>query len=225
MQEAVHPVSSFKTFNEFFIRTLKKDARPINNDPKVLVSPADSFVIGKQSISLHDRFPIKEISLNLIECLGSKELAEEFDGGSVLIFRLAPWHYHRFHFPVSCTPSLMKCIHGDYDSVNPLVYQQSLQPLQTNERCLIELHNTPCSTMLLIPVGALFVGAITATYAANLPTHKGDEAGYFSFGGSTILLLAKKGCIEIDTPILENSKLEKETSIHMGQKVGTIIKG
>jgi phosphatidylserine decarboxylase len=111
-------------------------------------------------------------------------------------------------------------IPGIFDSVNPLVYNAGYQPLLSNERHIIKLHTEKFDTVLMIPVGAMLVGKIVETYVPQKCVVKGDEAGYFAFGGSTIVLLFKQKIIMPDALFLENSLRGCETVVKMGQAVG-----
>jgi len=219
IEDAEKKITEFKTFNEFFIRKLKPKARPIDPHPEHIISPADGTVIIMHNATRSMRFPIKQSHFNLEQFLGSTSLAESFEGGTIMIFRLAPHDYHRFHFPLDCVPLKAHVIHGRYESVHPLVYLTGIQPLTENERHLTLLETQPCGTVAFVSVGALCVGKIIETHTPHQAHTKGDEAGYFCFGGSTIVLIFKKGTIEVNPDILKNSLEGKEVPILMGQKV------
>jgi phosphatidylserine decarboxylase len=220
--EALEPIENFKTFNDFFIRKLKPEARPINSEPRSIISPADGHVIIYEHYTRGSRFPVKQSTFNLEKFLGNKQLAKEYEGGTIMIFRLAPWDYHRFHFPLDCIPSKPTIINGKYESVNPLVYKTGIQPLTENERRVYSLKTSSCDDVAMISVGALCVGRIVETYKPDHEYCKGEEAGYFSFGGSTVVLIFKKGTLSINPEIITNSQEGKETPIKMGQKIALI---
>ena len=221
--EIEKPISSFKTFNEFFIRTLKKGARPLAHEQNGVISPADGTIVILENLSTHSRFPIKGVTFNLEKLLNDKYLAQEFEGGTAIIVRLAPWDYHRLHFPLAGLPEPAVSIHGRYESVNPLVYGYGVQPLEINERHLIRYHTDAIGTIALIPVGALFVGGIIHTYRPYRHYNKGDEIGYFTFGGSTIVMLFKANTITVLSRISQNSAAGIETPIKMGQLIAYTI--
>ncbi len=220
MHEAENPITHFRTFNDFFIRKLKTDARPFDSHHATVISPADGTLIVIENISQTMHFPVKESKFDLATFLGDKKLAQDYEGGTLLLFRLAPWDYHRFHFPLNCTPSKAIRIKGIYESVHPLAYFSGVQPLTQNERHLTLL-KTDCGDVVMISVGALFVGAIKQTYTPDSMHKKGDEAGYFCFGGSTVVLLFKKDILKINPEYVHNSKKGKETSLKMGTTIGT----
>lgn len=216
VQEVADPLDSFKTLNDFFIRTLKPGVRPLVAEG--IVSPADGRVLAMCDISLTTTFPIKGVSLNLEKLLQSSDEAERYVGGSVLIFRLAPGDYHRMHFACDGIPAQPRVITGTYESVDPYVYTIGIQPLEVNERHHIAYTTDDFGTMAIIPVGALFVGSIIYTHASDQGHHRGDEMGYFSFGGSTVVLLFQKNTITVRPDIMAHSAAGIETPINMGQQ-------
>lgn len=222
-QEFEHDSKTYRSFNAFFVRTLKSSVRPIDRDDAVLVSPADSAALVVNQITEEAIFSVKGSEFNLKAFLADPVLGREYTNGTLLIFRLAPWDYHRYHFPTSCVPAVSRRIRGYYDSVNPIVYNNGLQPLHENERQRITLRTVDFSEILMVPVGALCVGKITHTYEPGKRHEKGDEMGYFSFGGSTLVMVCKPGIVEVSDEILTNSKQGKETIVKMGQAVARKI--
>lgn len=220
MNEAQQPLATYKTFNEFFIRKLKPDTRPFDKNPDAVISPADGTIIVFENISQTMCFPVKECNFNLATFLANARLAHDYEGGTLVLLRLAPWDYHRFHFPVACIPSRAQHIKGLYESVNPIAYMCGVQPLTQNERHLMILNTDHFGTVCMVSVGALFVGAIKETYIPENNYNKGDEAGYFCFGGSTIVLVFKKGTVQLCQEYIEHSRHGKETPIKMGNSIG-----
>lgn len=220
MSEAQKPVGDYTSFNDFFARKLTPAARPINTDALSIISPADGHLLVIENLQHTTKFPVKDLSFNLEKFLGDKQRAESYLGGTLVIFRLAPWDYHRFHFPLSGIAQAPQVIHGKYESVNPIAYAAGIQPLTENERHIILFKTEHCSTIAIVPVGALCVGRLVETYKPGTMLNKGTEAGYFEFGGSTVVLVFPKNSVHIDENILNNSRASQETSIKMGQRVG-----
>ena len=224
------PGSGYQSFNDFFIRKLKPGRRTIDARPEILVSPADSKLLvipapksiqgGYRGESPILTFFIKEQQFTLETFLQDKKLAGDYANATMFIFRLAPYDYHRFHFPTNGVPEAPIIISGRFDSVNPLVYKSGVQPLHSNERHIIKLQTQHVGQVLMVPVGALMVGKIVETYAANQRVVKGDEAGYFAFGGSTVVVLVKPGVIQIKENFVKNSEQGFETVVKMGQGIG-----
>lgn len=210
----------YRSFNDFFIRKLKPTARPIASGENVLTSPADGMLFFYENISAKTEILVKGQAFNLEEFLGSTVKAHEFYGGSVCIIYLAPWNYHRFHMPISGKPQVSRRISGLYESVHPCAYQAGVQALTTNERQIIDIISDSYHTMSLVAVGALCVGRISTTYWPYLPLSKGKELGYFSSGGSTIVLLFKPGSFKPNDITKEILKSKKPIDIKMGQAIG-----
>ena len=212
-------VSSFKSFNDFFIRKLKQGARSIASGSNVVCSPADSKLFVVPDISKDVHFFVKNEKFNLITFLEDKDLAYQHHNGTLMLFRLAPYDYHRFHFPIDCVATKPKIIHGAYESVNPIAYRAGVQPLLKNERHLVVLKTEGFGEVIMVIIGAMFVGKIVHTYIPEKRYNKGEEMGYFAFGGSTVALLFKNGEIKPKDLFLQHSAQGYETEIKMGQVV------
>ena len=219
MAEAEEPnPEAYRSFNHFFTRKLKNKARPICSQPESITSCADGALLVIENISKLNRFPVKNISFSLETFFNNPKLAKKYYGGTVLVFRLAPWDYHRFHFPATGTPSRPQRIKGGYDSVDHAAFGPR-QPLHTNERQLFSLSTEKFGTIMIAPVGALCVGKIIHTYIPQQLQNKGAECGYFCFGGSTVVLVFEKNSITIRADILKNSACGKETLVKMGEAI------
>ena len=208
----------FTSFNDFFTRKLKPDARPVNMDSSVVVSPADGKVLAYEDVSEQD-FIVKGYRFNLFDFLQDSLLAQKYEHGSLMIFRLCPADYHRFHFPLSGEVSDLKKISGDYYSVNPIAIHKMIEIFCENKREYVIVSSPEFGPVIMAEVGATMVGSIIQTYEGNLAI-KGEEKGYFKFGGSTVILLFEASRIKIDTDLLENTQKQLETSVLMGEQVG-----
>jgi phosphatidylserine decarboxylase len=218
INEAEKKINDFTSFNDFFYRKLKPEARPINEG---FVSPGDGKLLAFENVADVHNFFIKGRKFTLEEFLANKELAQTYKNASLLILRLAPNDYHRYHFPYQGTPSEIVKIKGDYLSVSPYALAGNFTKVfceNKREYCILETNDK--GNIILAPVGATMVGSIIKTYTANQPLNKGDEMGYFAFGGSTIVVLIDKDKIKIDEDILNNTKNRIETFVKMGEKIG-----
>ena len=117
--EFANSVEEFATFNDFFIRKLNSKARPIAPGVDVAIIPADARYLFYQDISLTDGYVVKGQKFSLEELLQNRKLAKEFEGGTMILARLCPSDYHRFHFPCTCIPGETRLINGLLYSVNP----------------------------------------------------------------------------------------------------------
>ncbi len=207
----------FINFNEFFTRKLKDDARPVDTGSAIVVSPADGKILAYADIS-NSSFIIKGYRFDVSSFLDNADLAQKYNDGALLIFRLAPPDYHRFHFPVSGNISPIKKIDGDYYSVNPLALRKKAEIFCLNKREYSILSNPLFGEVVMAEVGATMVGSIVQTFSGNY-VNKGEEKGYFKFGGSTIVLLFEKSKIHIDEDLLLNTANGYETTVKMGERI------
>lgn len=220
MKDFIVPPGGYKNFNEFFTRKLKPGARTVDQNPGGLVSPADSKCTYVHDISKKDIFIIKNSKWSLARMLTSSTLADLYEGGTLISFRLAPEDYHRFHFPCDAVPGFSKKISGAYNSVNPYVFKQGDDPLGENARSILVLKSEEFQDPICIIVGAMGVGKIVETYTPSVKYKKGDEMGYFKFGASTVCLLFRKGVIKpADEKFIRNSEKMIETAVKQGQLI------
>lgn len=213
-------VKDFNNFNDFFVRTLKKDSRPISQDNDLLISPGDGRLFAFENISVNKLIQVKGIHYSLSELLADDELAKEYEGGVCLILRLCPTDYHRFHFVDNGIPMQNNFISGNYYSVNPVALERIPKLYCQNKREWSIFKSDNFGDIIHIEVGATCVGTIIQTYTPNKEVLKGDEKGYFKFGGSTTILLFKKNTIKIDEDILVQTELGFECKILMGEVIG-----
>ncbi|WP_196893144.1 phosphatidylserine decarboxylase [Aureivirga marina] len=217
MSEYICPKEGFKTFNDFFYRKIKPEARPIGNG---VVSPADGKLLAFETIKDSNSFFVKGSEFTAETFLNDKNLSEKYKDGAMVIIRLAPVDYHRFHMPATGEISDSKIINGDYFSVSPLALQKSLEIFCQNLREYSILKTKENGDILISEVGATMVGSIIQTYKPNSIVEKGSEKGYFAFGGSTLVLFFEKGKITLDSDLLENTKNGLETVVKMGETIG-----
>ena len=209
---------NFKSFNDFFIRQLKPEARPIISDSLAVASPADGKILAYENVSNSD-FYIKGFRFNVDSFLDNTELAQKHKDGSMIVFRLAPPDYHRYHFPVSgMTSSSNIKIDGDYYSVNPLALRKKAEIFWLNKREYGIVKSPIFGDVVMVEVGATMVGSMIQTYSGTT-VKKGQEKGYFKFGGSTVVLLFEKDQIKIDADLLTNTVNGLETTIKMGEQI------
>ena len=197
---------SYASFNEFFYRKLKPSARPIAAGETVAVFPADGRHLAIADVSAADSFYIKGQRFDLAKFLGSAELAAEFEGGSMLISRLCPVDYHRYHFPVSGKAGAARILDGSLRSVSPLALRRKLSILWENRRMITEVESDAFGKMVVMEVGATCVGGMHSTFTAGSQVEQGADKGYFSFGGSCVTTVYKKGAIRLDDDLAGASR-------------------
>ena len=216
-------ISDFKNFNDFFIRALKNGARPISTDKNLLISPGDGRLFAYENISMNKLVQVKGIHYSLSELIKDNDLSKEYEGGTCLVLRLCPTDYHRFHFIDSGIPLENHFIKGNYYSVNPIALERIPKLYCQNKREWSAFKSDNFGDILHIEVGATCVGTIVQTYTENKRVNKGDEKGYFKFGGSTTIILLKKDVVKIDEDILNQTNLGYETMVLMGESIGKRI--
>ena len=208
----------FNSFNDFFTRKLKNSARPVDTNSTITVSPADGKLLAYADISNSD-FILKGYRFDILSFLNNADLAKNYLDGTLVIIRLAPLDYHRFHFPINGRVSPITRIDGDYYSVNPLALRKIIEIFCLNKREFIIISNPLFGDVVMAEVGATMVGSIIQTYTGNL-VKKGEEKGYFKFGGSSVVLLFEKNKIRIDDDLLINTLKGYETAIKEGERIG-----
>jgi phosphatidylserine decarboxylase len=218
--EFLTDVKDFASFNEFFFRKLKPEARPINADPLSVVFPADGRHLCVPDLSQCDGLFVKDEMFSLEELLQDRKLANQYAKGSLLLSRLCPVDYHRFHFPAGGIPGATRLINGPLYSVNPIALCQNIHILARNKRCITELQTEAFGKVLLLEIGATCVGSICQTYKSGQAVSKGSEKGYFRFGGSSTITIFEPGRVRFDQDLIDNSKQHRELYARIGDHLG-----
>lgn len=213
------PPSSFRSFNEFFYRKLKPSARPLADTP--IIFPADGRHLGFPDISAISSFFVKGQTFDLPALLGDAELAQKYAKGTLVLSRLCPVDYHRYHFPAAGTPSAVETLPGPLYSVSPIALAQNLSYLWTNKRTLTHLKTEHYGTILIMEIGATCVGSIHQTFTPGQPVAKGAEKGYFAFGGSSTITIFEPGKITLAPDLLKHSAAQTELYAHIGSAMAT----
>jgi len=220
----------YRTFNEFFYRALKPAARPIAPGDDVAVFPADGRHLAFPDVDAADGFYVKGMKFTLAELLGEagrpeaeRPLTNLFAGGAMLISRLCPVDYHRFHFPVAGTPDTPRLINGWLYSVSPVALRRSLRYLVENKRVITVVDAPGFGRVAVIEVGATNVGSIRQSFLPGRAVAKGEEKGLFAFGGSCVITLFQRGRIRFDADIVAQSAEHVETYARMGDRLGEAI--
>ena len=217
----------YKTFNEFFYRALKPSVRPIAEGERVAVFPADGRHLVFPNVETVPGFYVKGASFTLAELFGEspapageQPLATKFAGGAMLISRLCPVDYHRFHFPVGGDVGEPRLINGWLYSVSPVALRRNLHYLVQNKRMLTLIESAVFGTVAMFEVGATNVGSIQQTHIPGRPVSKGSEKGLFAFGGSCVITVFQKGRIQFDPDLIAPSSIHQEVYARMGDRLG-----
>lgn len=222
-EEMLEPVSSFESFNAFFTRRLKPEARPIDGAEEALVFPADGRHLVIPDVGVARDFFVKGIRFDLRALVADHALAEKFKGGSLLISRLCPVDYHRFHFPVGGVAAEPVLIEGSLFSVNPLALARRPSILWENKRYRTLMEAGVFGCLMLLEVGATCVGTVVHTARAGAPVFKGDEKGYFRFGGSCVITVLEAGRVRWAEDLLEYGARGIEVYARMGDRAATLV--
>ena len=220
MNEFEIPDGGYKSFNDFFIRKLKPKQRPYPEDVKSFGSPAEGRLSAFEIQNAQSILTIKGYPLSIETLLGSSVHAQKFTNGYSMVFRLCPVDYHRFHFPDFGIPTESTRLGKNLHSVNPLAQLKVPNVFLSNERQVSYLESENFGTLAFIEVGALGVGKIHQSYSPNTRVYRGQEKGYFSFGGSTVIVLSQQGRLSIEADILEKSRSGTESLIRLGEVIG-----
>ena len=218
--EFAESVDDYNSFNEFFYRKLKPDARPIDAANDSVVFPADGRHLAFADITAESNFFVKGQSFDLAIFLGDADLAKRYEGGSMILSRLCPVDYHRFHFPCEGNPCPPRFINGWLYSVNPIALVTRPSIFWENKRVVTAIESPSLGQVQFVDIGATMVGSIRQTYTPGETVAKGEEKGYFAFGGSSVAVLFEKGRVEFDADLLENTVNGFETYARVSDRMG-----
>ena len=207
----------YSSYNDFFTRKIKKSRRPVNMEPDVLISPSD----GKVTVyPISDKLVvnIKNIDYSIKSLLLDRELAEELEGGWLYVIRLTVDNYHRYCYPDSGYQHENYYIPGFFHTVNPVALENTSVFAQ-NCRAYTIIDSDHFGRIIQMEVGAMGVGRIV-NYKESEFVERGEEKGYFEFGGSTVCLFVPKGSAVPDADMIKNIAEGYETLVKMGEQIG-----
>lgn len=217
----------FKSFNEFFYRALKPGARPIAEGDRVAVFPADGRHLVFPNVEQADGFYVKGAKFSLSELFGEealpenqRELSKKFAGGAMVISRLCPVDYHRFHFACAGVPGEPRLINGVLYSVSPIALRRNINYLVQNKRMLTEMESAEFGSVACFEIGATNVGSIMHSNEPGRAVVKGAEKGLFKFGGSCVVTIFQADRIRFDEDLVAQSCDFIETYARMGDRMG-----
>lgn len=211
---------SYSSYNDFFARRIRPEVRPLDSHPEHLISPCDSK-LTVLPIQETGHFKLKHTDYTVASLLKNTELARQYEGGTLLIFRLTVDDYHRYCYVADGEKGENIVIPGVLHTVNPIA--NDFFPIyKENAREYTILHSKEFGDILIMEVGALLVGKIVNHHRSGIVS-RGQEKGFFQFGGSTIVLMLKANTAIIDPDILENSKNGIETIVKYGEKIGATV--
>ncbi len=210
----------FASFNAFFIRKFRDGARPFAQERAVLPAFAEARYLGWAAAEDSQRYPVKGARISLSELLGSAQEARPFEGGPVLIARLCPTDYHRFHYPDAGRTIRSWRLPGELHSVNPVALEAFPEVFFKNERQISILETENFGLLAYVEVGAFGVGRIVQTHPEGQPFTRGQEKGYFLFGASTVIVVGQAGKWAPAGDVLEQTGSRHEVWVRLGDGVG-----
>jgi phosphatidylserine decarboxylase len=214
---SLYKKNSFTSYNDFFTRKLKEENIKIDIEKNHFISPCDSK-LSVYTIDKNSSFKIKNSYYNISSLLKDEQLAEKYHDGFIMIFRLEVTDYHRYIYIDNGSFTRNFYIKGVLHTVNPIAITK--YPIyKQNSRSYAILKTENFGNIIQMEVGALMVGKIK-NHHENYSFIRGEEKGLFLFGGSTIVLLAEKNRILIDSDIIQNSLNNCETIVRIGEKIG-----
>ena len=215
----IYEECDYSSFNDFFTRKIKPDSRPVPEDLDVLISPCDCLATV-YPIQENTTFSIKNTEYTLRSLLRSPRLAKRFRGGYAYILRLTVEDYHRYLYSVSGKQSKNYHIDGTFHTVNPIA-NDYLPIYKENTREYTVIRSKEFGDVLQMEVGALLVGKISNHKQSTVVT-RGEEKGFFEYGGSTIVVLTQKGRVTPRSDLLTNSKNGYETKVLQAHPLGIL---
>lgn len=217
MTDIIIPKGGFSSFNDFFTR--KRNVEMLDITKGHLVSPSDGL-LTVLPITKETSFHMKHTQYFLKDLLEDAKLAELFEGGTALVIRLTPSHYHRYCYAADGSVCGTKTIAGVLHCVRPVALAKTPVFVQ-NSRAYQVIDTSYFGTMVQMEIGALLVGKIT-NHPISLQepeVQAGEEKGYFEFGGSTIVLLFQKDQIQINSKLYELQDENGEIPVRMGEGI------
>lgn len=211
-----YPERNYKSFNDFFTRKVKAGKRPFSKRNFDLISIADSKLLVYK-INEKTEMTIKGKKYTVRDLLRDKKLSQEYKNGTCLVFRLTVDDYHRYCFVDDGEVIKTKKINGILHTVGPVAFKR-YKVFKENQREYSILDTKNFGKVIQMEVGALMVGKIVNHDITEF--NRGDEKGYFLFGGSTVVLLFKENIVDIDEDIIYNSNNGIETKVKLGEVIG-----
>jgi len=213
MEDFVIPLTGYASFNDFFTRKIKSEARPIASrwNTSVLTSPADCYLLPiADEVNADTPIDAKGDSLSLAELLNNDPLAERFLGGAAHLCMLDTVDYHRFHSPAAGTIASAAELAGLYYGMDGEWVDHFFQ----HRRGYFVIDTGDHGLIGMVPVGMFTISSIYFEHQAGDRVRKGSELGHFAYGGSAIILLFEPGGVVIEVPPM--------THVKMGERIGTL---
>ena len=211
-----YQLNSIHSFNDFFSRKIKPNLRPMDKDPFHLAAPCDGL-LSVWKINEDTVLPVKQSHYTLSSLLADSKLARRYNDGYCFVFRLCVNHYHRYCYVDSGRKSSNRSIAGHLHTVQPIALHD-IPVFTENSREYTLIQSPHLGTLLQMEVGAMLVGRIVNHKDSGMVI-RGQEKGFFQYGGSTIIVLTEKGKVSLREDISLHSKNGVETPVKMGETI------
>ena len=220
-QQGRDEADPFANFNQFFIRRFKPAKRVFMQSPEWMPAFCEARYFGYESIDDSVSIPVKGKYLRPSSLLQNSSWAQTFEQGPMLIARLCPVDYHRFHYPDDGQVLERARAHGSLHSVNPLALKKAPDIFIKNERVINILETAHFGKIAYIEIGATCVGKIVQSHQGH-EFKRGQEKGYFLFGGSTVIVIGQKGRWIPADDIIQNTQNHLETFVRLGDGLARV---
>lgn len=189
---------------------------------KIATSAADCRLVVFNSVAESKKLWIKGKHFTMANLIDDAEKAKIWANSPVASFRLSPQDYHHYHSPVGGTVEWFKELDGTYYGVDPHVTNSKLDNLTSNARTAVCINSPEFGKVLFVPIGAEDVGTVKLCpeIKEGHVLKKGDEIGWFAYGGSNVIVAFEEGKIQWDEDLVEFSKKGLEANLKMGERVG-----
>ena len=209
--------TEFSCFNDFFVRKLKPEVRPVDLRPDALIAPCDGL-LSVYNLTADARFAIKGRTYSVDELLRGCQDTKRFENGQCLVFRLCVNDYHRYHYMDDGVKTENRFIKGKLHTVRPIALG-AVPVFHENSREYTLLDTKNFGTVAQIEVGAMLVGKILNHHGEH-QFKRGEEKGMFLFGGSTVVLLLEPNRAQL---LPEFAADGEERKVCYGQQIGFAV--
>lgn len=209
--------TDFSCFNDFFVRKLKPEVRPVDSRPEALIAPCDGL-LSVYNITAESQFAIKGRTYSVNELLKGCDDADRFQNGQCLVFRLCVNDYHRYHYIDDGCKTKNCFVKGKLHTVRPIALG-AVPVFHENSREYTFLKTQNFGTVAQIEVGAMLVGRIS-NHHGEYQFYRGEEKGMFLFGGSTVVLLLEPNRAHLLPEFVADGE---ERKVRYGQQIGFAV--
>lgn len=213
----------YRSYSDFFLRKFRAGLRPFVEEPTHLAAFVEGRYFGWERFSDHQRMPVKSKSLSRTQVLGSREYARRFANGPVLMARLSPMDYHYVHYPDAGRTETGYRLGYHNNTVNWRAIQNKPQIICQNERQVSLLLTDHFGCLGFVEVGATTVGKIVQTHPEDQRYSRGQQKGFFRFGGSLVVVFGEEGAWKPAEDILSHTERNVETLVRLGEPVAEVV--